>query len=559
MQTNKQLKDLHNKYEFENFSHLQNHGIDALKFYFKDDLAKVLKLFYKTENKAPDEDLESIEDLFRVANLVSREHKMPGLYSSRNNRKQSERMRLKRRKLRGFLKSRDSMVFGGEMTDGLLKKKFNPKSYAEEIRLKGHYVYKESDFYSIDEEFQIISSASAKYSEKLFEHILPIDSLEKKVEAIRVYESVRNIRNLVDFLFHQRSDFYKLKSSTNIKESEKEVFISFIIWITINFTGEINGGINSNGELLFHRNIPVLSGLNITKIQECKICGKFLWVEKGKVNVDKTCSPEHAKLLKQLKNNETYAASPSVFIDDSIYRDEKKKSADDFPIAKAINSGFGGSKSDRYTALSFRKFFRKNEYLTNLYSAWAETYFYKNGPVPRRERERIRKFVFKGHVKNVIFDNEIFQNYLPMIVEPNIFLIQRQANFFARFFDEQNLDHLAKLWRKAASAKSSRGSQMILKKYDASIKHFRWQFFKKLYPDGVDRSNREHLRYLLKCEIVIAAAYTNSAIIVADKNDYEQFFDICKSHLGENDYEQIFYKYKNNLIQAKDLETLEIL
>jgi hypothetical protein len=218
-----------------------------------------------------------------------------------------------------------------------------------------------------EEEYSAVASASSKFSEILFGHIEPIDSHERKIEAVRIYETVREGRELTAFFYYLRSqNFFPLGKG-------------FLIPFTVNFQGRLNGVVNQEGIVHFHSSRDIFfNGLQITKIQRCKIkvCNKFLWIEEGKNNVDKTCSDECARTLKNKKQNEKYAL-------DKEYISESRKQ-----IRRNGKKKFG---PDKFTERYFKRIFSKNKFLPNLYVAWTETFAFENGGIKEKYASICRK------------------------------------------------------------------------------------------------------------------------------------------------------------------------
>ena len=316
MEENKQLIDF-DKYDLSNFRHLREHGLEAVKGCFLDDLKEVLKLFHNPGGESPDANMETPADLVEIANLIPQKYELPELWSYPPNMQ------------------RQITVLSADVFE-----EFRRTQNLKLILLEGYEPLEtsESDKYkSIDEQYEMIRHYPVDFSDILFSHIQPVDSVERKTEAVRVYESVRQIRDLINFFYDLQDSFYEYRKNLaqigkvkKIKADGKEEFSInnlAIFPVNIYFERMIDGIINANGLLIIEEKNSVINKLDITKIQKCAVCEKFIWVASGKTNVPRTCSDEHAKLLKKKKSKLTYDKSPALFIVNRTYKEEKMKKA----------------------------------------------------------------------------------------------------------------------------------------------------------------------------------------------------------------------------------------
>lgn len=229
-----------------------------------------------------------------------------------------------------------------------------------------------------EEEYRAIASVSSEFAGTLFGHIKPINSRERKIEAIRIYETVRECREIAAFFVYLRNENYFPLGK------------GFLIPFTMKFQGRLNGLDDQNGIVRFHSSRDIFfNGLQITKVQQCKICNGLIWIGNGKNNVDKTCSDECARILKNKKQNEKYALEKE-YVSETRKQIRKNRKRELVP--------------DKFTERYFKTIFR-NEFLTNLYVAWTETFAFENGGIKRESREHLPEVTISRD--NLILDDQI--------------------------------------------------------------------------------------------------------------------------------------------------------
>ena len=245
---------------------------------------------------------------------------------------------------------------------------------------------------SVLDEFKRLESFFKAVDGSLFQHIEPINSPARKLEAVRVYELVRELKMIAGFFFEQRNLFFSLQNAG-----------FFVIPFTINFDRKVHGIINHDGRICFDPSQNIFfSGLKVQKIQRCAVCGKFLLIASGKDNVDRTCSISCCKILKNKKQKEKYASNLILVSENRKHQKIRKRSE---------NTEF---RFDQYTEKSFLTKLDGDNMATAFYVAWTETFAALNGEVRRKDREKLRTISTK--YEKIILDHGVLEGYRPRLI-----------------------------------------------------------------------------------------------------------------------------------------------
>jgi hypothetical protein len=463
---------------------------DLIPFLFED--------YFNNGMSAPDANLKAAIDLIDIVNLIPRNFKGAHLYAANVHSNMYGIVKLfnNRSEINHFFNSHVSEIHE------TLKHQDIPDVSRKSIAK----IFKEI--------FPFLQSCDTS----IIQHIQPVNTLNKKIEAIRVFVAISELKSALEFLFKIRKIFFSLDGVG-----------LFAIPFTINLNKRINGIINYDGRILFAPSSGVFfDGLKIQQIQRCKICWKFLLIKSGKNNVDKTCSPACAELLKKKKGKELYEKNSLIFNHDR--RDRK---------VRASSKPDGGTV-DQYTEKMFSTKMYGDEAKTKLYVAWTETFIHQKGAIKRKEREELTCIQTKYN--RILLDHEIFENYLPVLMQSlrkrseyiltEIVVPTFVFTYFVRFATSIESDKLEKVWRSASytdlrKLRSTRDldywerEKLISDKFDDLINKAESKMASLGMPQLESRT-RKHNALLARCEVMATALVENLPIITADETFYRE-------------------------------------
>jgi predicted nucleic acid-binding Zn ribbon protein len=352
----------------------------------------------------------------------------------------------------------------------------------------------------------------------LFQHIDPIASPARKLEAIRVYELAKGLRKIAEFFFEQKGLFFSLRDLGH-----------FVIPFTINFNKRVAGIINHDGRICFHASQNIFfNGLKIQKIHQCAVCQKFLLIASGKDNVDRTCSKSCRKILKNQKQNEKYASNLILVSENRKYRKIQKRREN------------GEFRFDEYTEKSFLTKLNGDNGATALYVAWTETFAALNGEVRRKDREKLHTISTK--YEKVILDHGVLEGYRPRLINtrakcktdlcspteiifPELVLI-----YFIRLSRNIKLKKLEQFWRRAGYLDLKRqynkteanleNEKLIVDRFLDLVEKVEGKIENNGFMLPLKRS-REHNSYLARCDVLATAIIEKLPVVTRDGRFYK--------------------------------------
>ena len=209
---------------------------------FYDLIPTIFQGYFNDGTSAPDDDIRTVAKLIDIVNCMPRNFRGTHLYSVNV-----------RPNVHGAIKLFNSRTevesFFHRYASGVGDTLFNPLEIPDITRKAISNIFKE--IYPL---LQICDPS-------IIQHIQPINTPERKMEALRVFVTICEFKNALEFLTKIRKLYFSLDGVG-----------LFAIPFAINFGKRINGIVNSDGRLLFDPAWRIfLNGLEIQKLQRCKI------------------------------------------------------------------------------------------------------------------------------------------------------------------------------------------------------------------------------------------------------------------------------------------------
>ena len=478
-------------------------GIEKIQEFY--DLPELLRCCFNPGVRAPDESLNTPEDLIKIINQLPNDFNTQNLcHADREKANRISWVRLfnEQSEITKFFTN-----YVSDNDDHFLEKKSNQ-----------HEIVLAKSNVSVIDEYSKLELFLKTVDRTLFTHIEPINSLARKLEAVRVYELVRELRKIAEFFFEQRNLFFSLKGVG-----------LFVIPFTINFNRRVHGVINHDGRICFHTSQNIFfNGLKIQKIHRCNICQKFLLIASGKDNVDRTCSLGCSKILKNQKQNKEYNSNLALVSEDRTYRKDRK------------GREYKELRVDQYTEKSFSTKLDGDNVATAIYVAWTETFVALNGGIKRSDREKLN--TISTEYGRVILDPKIFESYRPRLINTatksendpfhptEIILPDHVFIYFIRLCKKKGFKKLEQLWRNASYLELKRqyregslnwkNENLIISKSEdlVEIVETKIKDNKLMLPFN---KSKEHNTLLARCEVLATALVEKLSIITLDAKFYK--------------------------------------
>lgn len=476
-------------------------GAERLREFY--DLPLLLKDCFNTGAQAPDESLEKPEDLIEIAN------KIPSEFQDLHHLYPADTQKVNRtRRVRFFNKQSEIASFFTKYVSGC---------YEEFLENNQHEIAQAKSNISVLNEFKALERIFTTVDQTLFQHIDPISSPARKLEAIRVYELAKELRKIAEFFFEQKGLFFSLRDLGH-----------FVIPFTISFSKRVAGIINHDGRICFHPSQNIFfNGLKIQKLHRCAACQKFLLIASGKDNVDRTCSKSCRKILKNQKQNEKYASNLILVSENRKYRKIQKRSE---------KAEF---RFDEYTEKSFLTKLNGDNAATAFYVAWTETFAALNGEVRRKDREKLHTISTK--YEKVILDHGVLERYRPglintrtkfttdlcsptEIIVPELVLI-----YFIRLSRNMELKKMEQFWRRTGYLDLKRqyyktdanleNKKLILDRFLDLVEKVEGKIENNGFMLPLNKS-REHNSYLARCDVLATALVEKLPVVTCDARFY---------------------------------------
>lgn len=352
---------------------------------------------------------------------------------------------------------------------------------------------------TLSEEFKIVSNLSSKFPEDLFANLRPINSLEKRFQALQIYENAETTRRFCEFLLNARKEYYSDKAAGN--NNFMTLFIGY--WM-----GTIKGVVHNDKLVVFDRPKDFLwNEFDITSIQKCVSCRKFFLISRKKRQDRYCCSPECTREYKKQLDAEKYQKFAPVYSLDRLDRENNKK----------LNVEYK-TPTDQFTLKAFKKTFFNDEYNVNLYTAWTETYRVANGGITRKECSFLKKI--KCNNQPVILTPSVFTAFLPHRVMSDIIIPRAVFQMLTNQTIISENNELMKLWMKTWKSADD-------KKFDCDKGFLEKLRNQKNYVAMMQKyrkkeSTDEKLEFILKLGVINAALAHNAIIVTSSKKELEE-------------------------------------
>jgi hypothetical protein len=354
--------------------------------------------------------------------------------------------------------------------------------------------------FSVIEHFELINKVVTKFSVDLFADIRPINSFSKKLKALQIYDRAEFISNFFEFLMQVRNEYYT-DSADGIE--------SFLYSIKAYWDGILYGVIHQGK--LFIINRPegfLLNGLDITSIQKCVSCRNFFLIIRKKKKDRYCCSEVCTQRYKAVLDRQKYHQSNSVYTIDRNRRENAR--------SKDLNYK---TPPNRFTAKSFNKLFRKDEFLVSLSVAWTATYRQQHGDITREKSSQLTKIEWRK--QPVILDSSVFKNILTHQVMSEI-IVPRAV--FQQLTDDPLIlenEKLFRLWKRTWKASDN------LKRYCSESGFLDSLNTQNNYIEAMRtlrkiKSPQEKIEFARRLSIVAAAITHNSLIVTGFVEEFSQ-------------------------------------